>query len=439
MENADLARLLGSMEAGRLVVLCGAGLSMAPPSSLPSAWQVAAACYDKYVTSIDPSCPSALRGNLEELAEIFAEANTLRTVFIPALVPWDDFVRPPNPGHAALADFLITRAAAGALSGNYDTLIERRAQDYGFDLLASLDGDEATARAAHHSPLLKFHGCSTRDRGATVWARSQLNDDPDVVQRLEKTKKWMAANLREKDLLVVGFWSDWAYLNSILGQAIRAASPLSLTLVDPSAPDKLEAKAPDLWTVAHTPPVRFFHIKRSGAEVLDELRQAFSEGYVRKLLMSGKTAFEIATGDACELAWLQAPAIDSEEIYGWRRDAEGAPATKPATARHPNAPELVGLVHLLLRRAGATPRPYGYDLAGTTVRVVNGAGSLLSTVRDRFGEPPGFETDIVVCAGAEDLGLPGNIVRQAFPGSILRPAPTAKWLDIASARTELGI
>ena len=43
------------MEAGRLVLLCGAGLSMAPPSSLPSAWTVAARCYDRYVMSIDPA------------------------------------------------------------------------------------------------------------------------------------------------------------------------------------------------------------------------------------------------------------------------------------------------------------------------------------------------------------------------------------------------
>lgn len=37
MESAIRTSLLSSMAAGRLVVLCGAGLSMAPPSGLPSA------------------------------------------------------------------------------------------------------------------------------------------------------------------------------------------------------------------------------------------------------------------------------------------------------------------------------------------------------------------------------------------------------------------
>lgn len=439
MDGADLTRLLGSMEAGRLIILCGAGLSMAPPSCLPAAWKVAAACYDKYVLSLDPSCPQAVREDLELLAEIFALNKTLATVFIPKLVPWEDFVRPPNPGHAAVADFLITGIATAALSGNYDYLIERCAQDYGFDLLASLDGDEATARSVHHSPLLKFHGCSVRDRAATVWTRSQIASDPVIQQRLEKTKTWMAANLREKDLLVVGFWSDWAYLNAVLGQVIQAVSPLSLTLIDPSSPETLEEKAPDLWAVAHRHPVNFFHIRRSGAEVLDQLRRAFSEGFLRKVLVSGRVALEGTTGQPCDPAWLKAPELDSEDLYAWRRDAEGVPATRPATARQPQASEVVGLVHLLLRRAGASCKPYGYDLAGKTVRVVNGAGNLLSTVRERFKEPPALDTDVVVCAGAEDLGLPGNVVRPGIPGSIVRPAPTAKWLDVASACAELEL
>jgi hypothetical protein len=40
-----------------------------------------------------------------------------------------------------------------------------------------------------------------------------------------QTKTWMAANLREKDLLVVGFWSDWSYLNAVLAEARCARRP----------------------------------------------------------------------------------------------------------------------------------------------------------------------------------------------------------------------
>jgi hypothetical protein len=138
------ARLLASMNAGRLVVVCGAGLSMAPPSSLPSARRVAELCFDKYRLTADPHCDLALRTDLAALAEHFAALHTLKTVFIDRLVPWASFVRPSNAGHAAIADFLTTRAAVAGLSSNYDTLIERRAWDYGFDFRGSLDGDEAS-------------------------------------------------------------------------------------------------------------------------------------------------------------------------------------------------------------------------------------------------------------------------------------------------------
>jgi hypothetical protein len=54
----------------------------------------------------------------------------------------------------------------------------------------------------------------------------------------------MEANLREKDLLAIGFWTDWAYLNQIIESAIRDVQPLSITLIDLSDADVLAQKAP---------------------------------------------------------------------------------------------------------------------------------------------------------------------------------------------------
>jgi hypothetical protein len=143
-----------------------------------------------------------LRADLEALAEHFAGLNTLKSVFIKHLVPWRAFVRPPNAGHPAIADFLITRAAIAGISSNYDALIERGAWDYGSDFQGSLDGDEATVDATQHAPLLKFHGCSHRDRLSTIRARSQLTE-PTIAARIDRSRIWMAANLRQKDLLIV--------------------------------------------------------------------------------------------------------------------------------------------------------------------------------------------------------------------------------------------
>ncbi len=439
MEHNNKAQLLASMLAGRLVLLCGAGLSMAPPSRLPSARHVAELCFDRYQVAVDPAVELNLRGNLEMFAEHFVTQSQLQTVFIERIVPWNQFMRPSNPGHAAIADFLITGAASAALSANYDTLIERRAWDYGADFQASLDGDQATLRSVTQSPLLKFHGCSYLDRTATVWAPSQLND-PVVGARIARSKAWMDLNLHNKDLLVVGFWSDWDYLNEIIDGALQDTTPQTVTVVDPSPTDTLQEKAPRLWDISHRQGVIFTHVQESGATVLDELRQAYSGNYLASISASGRVAFEQQTQTPVDPEWLQPLALDSEALYGLRLDAEGVPAGIPATERQPRLNEVLGLFHLLMRRAGAVPTNIGYHLNGRSVRVVNGGQQTLSTLREKFVEAPILASaDIVVAPGAVDLGVPANIVRAGAEGDIIRPAAQGSWLDFQSGRQELGI
>lgn len=412
---------------------------MAAPSSLPPAWRVSEASFDKYVQETDPTCNTGMRHDLEAFAQHFVDLNTLETVFIESLVPWNTFIRPPNAGHAAVADFLITRAASAAISANYDGLIERCGIDNGFDFQNSLDGDEATVRARTQSPLLKFHGCATRDRLATVWAASQLGVQP-IADRIAKSKAWMAANLRQKDLLVVGFWSDWDYLNTVLGTVLDGLAPLSVTVIDPTDAASLEAKAPDLWALAHGAGVQFFHTQESGAEALDELRQEFSRNYLRGMLNAGRASFEVASGVVCDPLWLEPPDFANEPLYGWRRDAEGVPSDQPAVRARPSQCETVGAFHLMLRQAGAAATTAGYELNGRSIRVVNGAGAVLSQIKSRFVEAPTVvTTDIVVAAGATNLPLPGSVVRPGVAGSFMRPAPLGDWFDLADARVELGI
>ncbi len=442
IEEAVQAAILASIEAGRLVIICGAGLSMAPPSSLPSSVRVANVCYDKHTLSTGLRLDPNLRNDLEALANHFAEQNTLVSIFIDRLVPWNEWnesVRPPNPGHSAIADFLICKAVAAALSSNFDFLIEYRARGYGADLLGSLDGDEANL-CTEHAPLLKFHGCAHRERRETVWTKSQLTMPPISV-RMKKTLTWMAANLREKDLLVIGFWTDWLYLNSVFADALsEVAAPISITVIDPASPDELQGKAPDLWAVAHRPGVRFNHICESASDSLNELRKQFSRAFLRKLLHAGKTALEEETSSPCDPAWLEPPSFDNEELYQLRRDAEGVPFDRPATRKEPSAPEALGLFHLLLRRAGAQLTMDGYKSGDCTVRVINGAGALLSSKRQEFKQPPAVKAaDVVVCVGATDFGLPDDIARSGRPEDIVRNESGAKWVDAKAARQLLEI
>ena len=126
-DDPTRTRLLGSIEANNLVLLCGAGLSIPEPSYLMSAVQVSRTCYDKYLPIME--LPPGLRDDVEQLAGHFCSNGELESVFLGTLVPWNDLVGQPNKGHAAVADFLICGAAVGALSANFDPLIEHWAND----------------------------------------------------------------------------------------------------------------------------------------------------------------------------------------------------------------------------------------------------------------------------------------------------------------------
>ena len=60
-----------TLHAARLVIVCGAGLSMTPLSNIPSARAVAEKSFDDYQLVIDPYCDSGLRGDIEAFAEYF--------------------------------------------------------------------------------------------------------------------------------------------------------------------------------------------------------------------------------------------------------------------------------------------------------------------------------------------------------------------------------
>ncbi len=69
LSDPIITELLGSIEADRLMLLCGAGLSLPSPSNLLPAWRVAEICYEKRRDIED--LPDALRHDLDALAGYF--------------------------------------------------------------------------------------------------------------------------------------------------------------------------------------------------------------------------------------------------------------------------------------------------------------------------------------------------------------------------------
>jgi predicted outer membrane lipoprotein len=408
---------------------------MPAPSFLPSAARVAEICYNKWIAN--EALPAGFKYDVDGLAGHFHATNDFESIFIP-LVPWDELSGAPNKGHAAVADMLVSRAAHAALSANFDTMIERWAEQHKVAMQGALTGQEATNFAAHYGPLLKFHGCMQRGRQSTLWTKAQLAE-PAVQARIQSCSHWMNLHLPGRHLIVVGFWTDWGYLNDVLADAFAVANALSVTVVDPTPSGVLEAKAPELWDKLTTLSAVFEHVQESGDEVLDDLRVAYSRSWARKFYALGQPL-----AAAAGIAHSPTPdALTSEELYDLRRDVEGIPYTRAAMLNAPPAAAAeAAFAHIELSNDGAIQAGAWLSHGARTVRIVNGAGRGLSDMREAHKEPPNLEQpDIVLCAGAVDLGVPAKLIATGKGASIVNPAPGggSKWLTRPDARAELGL
>lgn len=435
-DEPTIVRLLGSIHANRLVLLCGAGLSIPDPSNLMAALRVSQACYDDYRAIA--VLPPAMRDNIAELAAHFHATGEFESIFIGRLVPWNALVGDPNKGHAAVADFLISRAADAALSANVDTLIEQWAWRQKIFIRGALDGSEAMAFRIDTNPLLKFHGCMIRGREDTVWTDVQLGD-PIAGGRVRSCSDWMRLELPGKDLLVIGFWTDWEYLNDLFSEALNTTRFGSVTVIDIASRSELERKAETLWTTLTNGTDNFQHVEASGADALEELRVAFSRAWLRRFYALGEP---LVTAEGMRYSVMD-PEMSCEDLYKCRCDAEGQPYNRAAQMKEP-PPQAAhaSFLHHLLTQAGATHDGPWYSFGGRRIRVVQGAGQDLNSVRERYKEPPALEQpDIVACAGAFDLRVPGRLISSGTGSSVVRPGPGggASWMTLEQARGELGI
>jgi hypothetical protein len=429
-------KFLTAIETDSLVFLCGAGLSMADPTFLPTAIQVARICYDKW-NPVEPLDP-AIRDDIDKLAGHFHDKGDFEKVFISKLVPWDDLVGQPNKGHAAISDLLLTGAAHAALSANFDPMIELWAAERKIAMQGALTGHEAVTFAAVSSPLLKFHGCLQRDRARTLWTARQLAE-ASTHDRIESCSKWINLNLPGKDLIVVGFWTDWGYLNGVLAEAFTIENAHSVTVINPDTEINLRGKAPDLWDKLKTLSKNFEHIEQSGADILDEIRTEYSRMWVKRFY---KLGVDFAAGTPQPPTAIP-DGVCCDDLYDLRRDAEGIPYTRAARWKAPeeNCAEAAH-AHISLLRAGATKRKSWLEHGGRSVRVVNGAGKNLDKVKESYKEPSSLiPACVVICAGAKRLGVPAKLISTGAGPKVLRPGAggTSDWLTYEEAERELGL
>jgi len=277
-----------------------------------------------------------------------------------------------------------------------------------------------------------LHGCYVRQLPATLWCHAQL-EEPDARRHLDEMGRWLETRLRGRDLLLLGFWTDWGYLNSALETCVSAAEPASVTLVALDDEATLKAKAPSLWEWASRRP-NFKPVSMDAAEFLVELRRQFGLLFRRLLLETGRATAASHYGIP-PTAYPEPAESTAKDLYAFRQDACGVSRLSiPQIPRPDSSMELLGAVHVKLLALGAVLAGSDYVCCGRRVRVINGAGQLLSRVRARVavGEEPPGEVTIFCVGAADDGGAPADLVREGQDVTVVRAAATARWLTEAA-------
>lgn len=361
------------------------------------------------------------------------------TVFYRTLLDQNSFAGPPNEGHLAAADLLLVRGIQTAITTNVDTLIETAGQLLLGQVGVGIEVPTIATLPPDTSPLLKIHGCRQTDQANMVWAPGQLAVPP-VSTRIADSAAWLNVRLLDRDLLVVGYWTDWDYLNAVLARTLGAVSPSSVIVVNPTAASSLAVKAPELYALGQRAKVSFAHVAASGAEFLDHLRLKFSRSFLRAALHSGATDFTALVGIDAKPEWLEPPTLDNFALWSIRRDLEGRAPNEPARDLRPPAETLMGLTLLQLQSHGAVAEGQYWVIGGVRVRLLRAGNKLLHRVEAEHAREtaPAIAPDIVVAVGAESHGLPANIAR-AEPTATIARGNASRWLTRQEALQELGI
>jgi hypothetical protein len=441
MDEIDLAagvdKALDALFADRLALLCGAGLSMAAPSSLPSAATLAWRAKEKYDATYVPD-RAPLPELIDDQAQFFFERGELANVYLRTFIDHDAFAAEPNKGHIAAADLLLTNAVATAISTNVDTLVETAGNMLFGQIGVGVSRNQVAALPAGKAPFLKIHGCWSNPP-ETVWAPGQVLVDP-IRTRIEECAPWLQNRLLDRDLIIVGYWTDWDYLNEVLETTLGAVAPSRVIVVDPCETADFEDKAPALFALGGRATVEFCHVRESGDAFLDALRVKFSQAFVRRVLHGGREAYEAHTLTAPEAAWLQPVSSDSTILWQIRRDLEGRNPNEPSKSREPSPQPLLGMTLLQLQAGGAVADGSYWNIGGRRVRVLSAANRPLHQVEAAFAREtaPIVAPEITIAVGAESVALPASIARGPTSGSIARGS-AGRWLSRTDAIAELGL
>ena len=139
--------------------------------SLPSAASLAFKAKQKYDGIYGADRPP-LPPSIDEQAAFFFGRGELYTVYLRTYIDWNEFSAPPNAGHLATADLLLTGGIITAVSTNVDTLIETAGNQLFGNVAMGVSRAAVATLPPNKSPLLKISWMLVRTRRDDLGVRS---------------------------------------------------------------------------------------------------------------------------------------------------------------------------------------------------------------------------------------------------------------------------
>lgn len=438
MDDELLQELVTRLTNEQLVFWVGAGVSMGGGAPLPSAPALTNDCASKYQQEFGQVLPLEATDGLESLTEYFYNSDNLVRTFIHRLVPWERFRNgEPNQSHIALADTILSGSAPLVISTNYDNRIETAARNLGEqDFVANLDISEPEPIA--HSRLLKIHGCADRDRNATFWCQQQRTDSP-IRERLDSAVHNLPGILLNKDLVLVGYWTDWVHMYSAICEILGGCEPQKVYVVNPASDEELAEMAPELWAWLNQKNHQILHLYSD--DFFSSLRREYSASSIRKAFTACidvyKEAFE-ETNDPD----VSGPLPDNlDDLYAIRQDLTGTPRDCAVGSNHMSdeGTKLAAAFTLYTLINGTTFHDGFLEINDKKYRFLGDSG-LLAIIKQKYqNEPRLLQQGVtIICPSAvDDGGAATNIVRQEETGHIFRGDTEGDWLGFQQGRIQV--
>lgn len=271
--------LVRAAVAGHLAFYVGAGVSMSPPTSLPSGADVQrqVAQQARHLLGVEVNSPADAEATLEELGAAAAAlgADVLDQLRELAAGTVDFVDAPPNFSHEAIA-LLLREGLVDVLTVNWDRGIERAGLDLGYTVEPILT-QEQRGQGGPHPRMDKLNGCASSPRTLRI-TREEV-DEP-----LAWAEHRVGAVLTDATMVFIGLGTVGDYVASGVERMLVGArdAPVTIFVVVPN----LSAE----WADALGDSAAQAHVPDRAERFLDELLRAA----VRLALSNARDAAERA-------------------------------------------------------------------------------------------------------------------------------------------------